>query len=114
MEEKAGQPFAIDSAARAFAALGGEPRLAILRALVRAGPEGLATGALGAKVGLAPSTLSHHLRALTEAGLVVQRRAGRSLICTIDYARVRALASYLVAECCADAPAGHRHEEHAQ
>ncbi|MEM1300717.1 MAG: metalloregulator ArsR/SmtB family transcription factor [Pseudomonadota bacterium] len=90
-------------AAGAFAALGSEARLAILRALVRAGPDGLPVGAIQERVGLAPSTLSHHLRALTTAGVVVQRREGRVLNCLAEFERISALAQFLISECCVDA-----------
>lgn len=89
-------------AAEAFAALGSETRLQILKALVRAGPEGLPVGALQQKVGAAASTLSHHLRALVQAGVLEQRREGRALICHARYERITALAGYLISECCAD------------
>ena len=66
-------------AARAFAALGSEQRIAVLRALVRAGPQGLTTGGLREKVDLPASTLTHHLKTLAEAGLVKQARKGREI-----------------------------------
>lgn len=91
-----------EAAARAFAALGAPQRLAILRALVRAGPKGLAVGALGERIGLAPSTLSHHIAALVRADLIAQRRDGRSLICHARFDRVEGLAAYLLRECCRD------------
>lgn len=92
-----------EDAAAAFAALGAPQRLAVLRLLVRAGQEGLPVGALQARLGMAASTLSHHLRALVQAGVVEQTRLGRMLICHADYDRVQALAGFLISECCADA-----------
>ena len=97
------EPLDRSDAAAAFAALGSEVRLAILRALVRAGEPGLTVGALQERLGLAGSTLSHHLRALCQAGVLEQTRAGRSLVCKARYDRVRDLAAFLVSECCADA-----------
>ncbi|MEM1382007.1 MAG: metalloregulator ArsR/SmtB family transcription factor [Pseudomonadota bacterium] len=97
-----------DLAAEAFAALGSAPRLAVLRSLVRAGGDGLTVGALQDRTGIAPSTLSHHLRALVAAGLIVQTRSGRSLICTARFDRVQGLADFLIIECCADI--GGRHD----
>lgn len=97
------EPLDRDDAAAAFAALGSGMRLAILRALVRAGEPGLTVGALQERLGLAGSTLSHHLRALMKAGVLEQTRAGRSLVCRARYDRVRDLAAFLVSECCADA-----------
>jgi len=90
-------------AADAFAALGSEVRLAILRALVRAGEGGLAVGALQARLSIAGSTLSHHLRALIAAGVLEQTREGRTLICRARYDRLRGLAGFLLSECCVDA-----------
>ena len=89
-------------AAEAFAALGSEIRLSILRALVRAGEAGMAVGALQQRLAIAPSTLSHHLRALMQAGVLEQTRDGRTLICRARYDRIQGLAAFLVSECCAD------------
>lgn len=89
-------------AAEAFAALGSDARLAILRALVRAGEAGMAVGALQQRLAIAGSTLSHHLRALIQAGVLEQTREGRTLICRARYDRIQGLAAFLVDECCAD------------
>lgn len=92
-------------AAQAFAALGSEARLEIVRTLVRAAPEGLTVGALQERLGMAGSTLSHHLKFLSQCALVSQERDGRSLICRAEVERIEALAGYLTRECCADASA---------
>lgn len=89
-------------AARALAVLGSEPRLAILRRLVRAGGKGMPVGVLQGALGVPASTLSHHLRALVTAGLVEQRRQGRLLICRANFPAIEALATFLLSECCAD------------
>ncbi|MEL7167417.1 MAG: metalloregulator ArsR/SmtB family transcription factor [Pseudomonadota bacterium] len=90
-------------AAAAFAALGSEQRLSVLRTLVRAGPEGLSIGDLGARTGVTGSTLTHHVKILASAGLVTQTRQGRSIICAaIAFAEVEALSQFLLTECCAD------------
>jgi len=94
----------MDRAAAAFAALGSEPRLAILRALVRAGTSGLAVGVLQNRTGLAASTLSHHIKALAMAGVISQVRDGRSLMCSARFDRIEALADFLLHECCAEPP----------
>lgn len=89
-------------AAQAFAALGSEQRLELIKILSRAGPEGMATGELGGLAGVYGSTLSHHLKVLTDAGLVGQMRQGRFIVCTaLAYTLVHGLADYLVANCCA-------------
>ena len=43
---------------------------------------------------------THHLAALSRAGLVRQERRGREVICTAAYERVNALAAYLTEACC--------------
>lgn len=91
-------------AASTFAALGSEQRLMVLRTLVRAGPEGLPIGALGARCGITGSTLTHHMKILTQAGLVEQVKQGRSIICiAAAYDEMEGLSRYLLSECCADA-----------
>ncbi len=57
-----------------------------------------------ALTGLAPSTLAHHLRSLAEAGLIRQERAGRETRSRADFAALQALADFLLAECCVEAP----------
>ncbi|WP_299500767.1 metalloregulator ArsR/SmtB family transcription factor [uncultured Roseobacter sp.] len=90
-------------AAAQFAALGSEQRLSVLRTLVRAGPEGLSIGELGARTGVTGSTLTHHMKILASAGLVTQAKQGRSIICAaVAYDDVQALSEFLLNECCAD------------
>lgn len=102
-------------AASRFAALGSEQRLSVLRTLVRAGPEGLSIGALGQRCGITGATLTHHMKILTQAGLVSQARQGRSIICTAAaYPEIQALTAFLLSECCADTDIppheGHPHD----
>ncbi|SPH24344.1 hypothetical protein DEA8626_03395 [Defluviimonas aquaemixtae] len=92
-----------DTAAAGFAAMGSEARLSVLRTLVRAGEEGLIVGHIQARTGIAPSTLNHHLRSLSEAGLIIQERDGRSVINRANYVQLEALAGFILSECCADA-----------
>lgn len=89
------------SAVRSLAALAQEHRLALFRLLVQAGPEGLAAGHIAEALGMASSSLSHHLALLTQAGLIAQRRAGRSLIYSADYAAMDRLLGFLTENCCA-------------
>lgn len=101
-------------AASTFAALGSEQRLGVLRSLVRAGPDGLSIGELGARCGVTGSTLTHHMKILTQAGLVSQVRQGRSVICiAAAYDEMEALSHFLLSECCADVDTpceGHSHD----
>jgi DNA-binding transcriptional ArsR family regulator len=84
-----------------LAALGHEARLEIFRLLVRAGDEGVTVGEIVARLGLAPSTLAHHLQGLVAAGLVVQERRGREVWNRPQFGVVQAVVTHLTAECCA-------------
>ena len=105
--------LSIERAASTFAALGSEQRLSVLRILVRAGEDGLTIGALGERSGVTGSTLTHHMKILTQAGLVRQARQGRQILCAaVAYDELKELSAYLLEECCADAganPGGHDH-----
>jgi ArsR family transcriptional regulator len=111
MEQKPEPIPHLTRAATAFAALGSEARLSILRRLVRAGSEGLPIGVLGEDVGVTGSVLTHHVKHLVSAGLVEQRRDGRRILCSVVISEVEALSSFLIAECCADLGAV-PHERH--
>ena len=91
-----------DHAARGFAAMGSPARLAVLRALVRAGEEGLSIGQIQARTEIAASTLAHHLRSLQTGGLITQTRNGRQTLNHAEYDHLRRLAAYILDECCAD------------
>ncbi len=91
-------------AADALAALGHEARLAIFRALVRAGDEGLPVHQIQERLdGMPRSTLAHHLQMLKRAGLVAQRKVGAEVVNHADFGTMRALVAYLTEECCVDA-----------
>ncbi len=91
----------IDRAAGCLEALGNPTRLAILRALVRAGRKGAPVGEVQRHLDIPPSTLSHHLARLVREGLVRQVRQSRHLICQADFETVEALVTYLTENCCA-------------
>lgn len=89
-----------------LSALGQPSRLAIFRLLVQAGPAGLQVGELKTRLDLPPATLSNHLNVLRGAGLVADRREGRSITCTAHFQRMNALLAYLTENCCAGADCG--------
>jgi ArsR family transcriptional regulator len=93
-----------DAALAALRALSHPARLQAFRALVAAGPAGLAVGALRAQVNVPPATLSAHLNGLRAAGLVVDRREGRVIRVRADFARMTALVGFLSANCCSASP----------
>ncbi len=87
--------------ARALASLGHEARLSIFRLLVRAGDDGLRVGDIGQHLGLAPSTLAHHLSTLVDAGLVIQEKQGREVFNKANYPVMNRILTFLSSECCA-------------
>ncbi len=95
--------LALEEAAQGFAACGSEPRLTVLRLLVRAGDGGLTVGEVQERCGLPASTLAHHLGFLAAGGLVEQERRGRIVLNRAAYGRLEALAAFLLEECCVDA-----------
>ena len=94
-----------DEAAASFTALGQATRLDLMRALLGAGPTGLAAGEIALRLGVPGSTLSFHLRALEQAGLVAPTRHGRSLVYAARIERLRALLVFLAEACCEGDPA---------
>ena len=93
----------IDEAASRLEALGNPTRLKIYRMLVRAGDPGLSVGKLQSRLSIPGSTLSHHLKTLIIVGLISQERDATTLICRANYAVMRGLVNFLVAECCTEA-----------
>src|SRR5690606_3367409 len=87
-------------AAAHLEALRNPTRLKIYGLRVRPGVEWLSVGYLQAKLDFAPSTLSHHLKALVLVGLVTQGRQSTTLICRANYDVMHRLIDLLVAECC--------------
>ena len=89
----------------AFAALSQETRLRIVRLLVKAGPDGMAAGAIGDGIGGATtSRLSFHLTHLEHAGLVRSKRDGRFIIYSAVYPALAGLVEFLMRDCCQGHP----------
>lgn len=85
---------------RALAALGHEARLDIFRLLVKAGHESMTVGQISEHLGLAASTLAHHLRTLVDAGLVIQEKQGREVVNTVDFDVMNHTIEFLTDQCC--------------
>ena len=85
---------------KALAALAQSSRLEVFRSLVVAGEAGLTPGALSESLGVAPNTLSFHLKELVHADLVTQERVGRNLVYRAQYDRMNAVLAYLTQNCC--------------
>lgn len=90
----------IKTAVTAFSALSQEARLKTLKALIQAGPSGMAAGAIAQTLQTPAPTMSFHLKELERAGLILSRKEGRSVIYAADYGGVRNLIDYLLADCC--------------
>jgi DNA-binding transcriptional ArsR family regulator len=88
----------------AFAALAQETRLRIVRMLVKAGPDGMAAGAIAEAAEVSPSNVSFHLKDLEHAGMITAKREARSIIYSADYPTLAALIEFLMKDCCAGHP----------
>jgi len=88
----------------ALSALAQTSRLAVFRALVQAGPDGLAAGKIADLTGMPPSSLSFHLKELTHARLTQARPEGRYVIYTARFDSMNALLAYLTENCCGGHP----------
>ncbi len=100
MDDLNAQVWAVD----ALGALAHETRLAVFRALVQAGADGMIAGAIAEHLGVPPSTLSHHLATLERAGLVQSERESRLIHYRTDFAGMRRLLTFLMKDCCQGAP----------
>jgi len=94
----------VSDVAAGFAALSQETRLNIMRVLATQGATGMAAGILAAELRQLPSTLSFHLAALEQAGLIQSTRQGRHVVYAVRFAGLRALFSFLTETCCSGRP----------
>src|SRR2546421_7285850 len=97
---KAASDAQISRFADAFAAIGAEARLRIVRLLLSAHPEGLVVGEIQTELDIPNSTLSHHLEKLRHEGLVTVRREGTYLRYAANTGTLSGLLGFLYAECC--------------
>lgn len=83
-----------------FAALGTEPRLRIVRALLSAHPDGLVVGDIQEATGVGGSTLSHHLEKLRHEQLVTVEREKAFLRYRANTSALEQLLGFFYSECC--------------
>jgi len=87
-----------------LAALAQESRLAIFRLLVAVGPEGLAASKIAEQLEVPSSSLSFHLKELSNAGLIEARQDGRFIIYSANFAVMNKLLGFLTENCCGGNP----------
>ena len=92
----------IEIIAKALKELGHPTRLSMFKRLVKAGEQGIAVGVVQEELKIPGSTLSHHISSLASAGLINQRREGRTLYCVVEYDKFLSVIAFLQDECCAD------------
>ncbi len=93
-----------EQAILAFAALAQPTRLDVFRLLIEREPNGLPAGEVARHLAVPHNTMSTHLGILARAGLIVAERHSRSIVYRAQLAAVRALAGYLVKDCCGGRP----------
>jgi ArsR family transcriptional regulator, arsenate/arsenite/antimonite-responsive transcriptional repressor len=96
----------LDRHAEQLSALGHPVRLSILRFVVQAGEGGASAGEIQSHVDLPASTLSHHLKRLSDAGLLKTRGEGTFHYYSADYPSLRTLTNYLWEDCCRKGQSG--------
>jgi DNA-binding transcriptional ArsR family regulator len=92
------------SIVRALSAIAQESRLNIFRILVQAGPAGMAAGKISTTSGIAPSSLSFHLKELAHAQMVIAKQEGRFVYYSANFATMNTVIAYLTENCCGGNP----------
>ena len=87
-----------------FESLSSGVRLDVFRLLVKTGANGLVAGEIATTLGIPPTNLSFHLKALTQAGLLSSEQEGRYQRYRANMAMMFELITYLTEECCAGHP----------
>lgn len=90
----------IKSAVLQLSSIAQEARLEIFKLLVQAGPEGLPAGNVGESLKIPASTLSFHLKELSNAGLIHSRQVSRFIYYSANYEAMNGLLAYLTENCC--------------
>lgn len=90
----------IQDAVVAFGALAQETRLRVFRLLVEYGQDGTPAGTLSETLGIPHNTLSFHLAQMSQAGLVLSQREGRSILYRANFEFFTDIIRYMVKDCC--------------
>ena len=78
-----------------FGALTAPSRLAVIRVLAEAGPDGIASGAIATKLKVQPNTVSTQLLLLSNARIVQSKRIGRAIIYSLRMEAEQELGAFL-------------------
>lgn len=100
MEMPITESSSIDQVAATFAALGQPSRLAIVRLLLAAYPQGLPAGEIQKELAIAAPTLSHHLDKLRQVGVVTATKDRQWIWYSVRAEALKQLITFLFAECC--------------
>ncbi|MDF1660009.1 MAG: metalloregulator ArsR/SmtB family transcription factor [Verrucomicrobiales bacterium] len=90
----------LNDAVDALGALAQPARLKAFRLLVKVGGEGMCAGDLSRKLSVPKPTMSFHLKELTQAGLIISERNGRSITYSIRKQGIQQLMTFLTKDCC--------------
>lgn len=93
-----------EDAILALAALAQPTRLECFQLLVGHEPDGLPAGEVARRLAVPHNTMSTHLAILTRAGLIGAERQSRTIRYRASLDRFRALATYLLKDCCGGRP----------
>lgn len=88
-------------AIKALSAIAHDGRLSIMRRLIQAGPQGMASGELAQAENINATTASAQLLVLLNSGLVSSTREGKSIIYAARYEAFQKLIGFLMEDCCA-------------
>lgn len=87
-----------------FESLASTVRLDVYRLLVKNAPDGVVAGEIAGQLGLPPTNLSFHLKAMTYSGLINVTAEGRYQRYRANLDLMQDLIDYLTAECCTGHP----------
>jgi ArsR family transcriptional regulator, arsenate/arsenite/antimonite-responsive transcriptional repressor len=94
------------TAVTTLSSLAQESRLTIFRTLVQAGPDGMAAGKISKTTGIPPSSLSFHLKEMSNSGIVSSRQESRYIYYSANFKVMNELLAFLTENCCAGVACG--------
>ncbi len=93
-----------ETATSIFESLSSGVRLDVFRLLVKQGMAGVVAGEIASTLGVPPTNLSFHLKALTQARLLTVEQEGRFQRYRANIPLMLDLIAYLTEECCSGDP----------